>query len=567
MQGSMIIPPNSTSFESDVAGTLEEHWRKGIPTLVLLLLATVVSCYYWMLVKPSIQKRYSTIIQSNLKTLGMDGINANDRNDANSKFDKSNAELSPKKRIEILKETQLALRRLVGWNNSDDSVHYRYAIVSHELSSSYLREAFSNGTDGAAQFFGIAKTEQQNATGAMERVRKLNNAFAPNASLWLVKEKIEANLAVPNTDLLLIEKTVRPLLESDSIASSAKTILAQVLVERALRQSSELDRTKRFELLAEADQLLRSASTNNVKSLSLQAEAIALVDTAKAQEYANKALQGFWSTRESETQTAESLASVFRCLLIIGSLKEAQVFLSEQLLQLSAMDQPKFRALTAAAALRHVVSIALRANASAAGGLNTPKNAKAANSPTIAEVVLSLAIQLNPESPELMKLLQSISELDNVDPIVSWLLSELALNGAATNGPLKGPMSTETGISPFLTAVAGLGRIELDESTITALATSIKLSPAFGVAASRLAFQMANSDTISSEVAFRWFQTINSTSPVILVAWSVRANFYLKNKQPAEAIKCLEFLLDKLPDNAQLLEAMDAAKAQLKLGE
>ena len=563
----MIIPPNSTSLESDVAGTLEEHWRKGIPTLVLLVLATVVSCYYWMLVKPSMQKRYSTIIQSNLKTLGMDGIDANDRTDANGNSDISNAELSSKKRIAILKETQLALRRLVGWNNNDDSVHYRYAIVSQALSSSYLREAISNGTDGTSQFFGIAKTEQQNATGAMERVRKLNNAFAPNASLWLVKGKIEENQAVPNTDLLLIEKTVRPLLENDSIASSAKTLLAQVLVERALRQSSELDHMKRFELLAEADQLLRSASTNNVKALSLQAEAIALVDTAKAQEFANKALQEFWSTRDAETQTAESLASVFRCLLIIGSLKEGQVFLSEQLQQLSAMDQPKFRALTAAAALRHVVSIALGANASAAGALNTPMNTKAANGSAIAEVVLSLAIQLNPESPELMKLLQSISELDNVDPIVSWLMRELALNGTASDGPRKGPKPAELGISPFLTAVVGLGRVELDESTTTALAIASKLSPAFGVAASRLAFQMANSDTISSEVAFRWFQTINSAAPDILVAWSDRANLHLKNKQPLEAIKCLEFLLDKLPDNAQILEALDAANMQLKLGE
>ena len=544
--------PNSSSFESDVTGTLEEHWRKGIPTLVLLLLATFVSCYYYLLVKPGIQKRYSAIIQTNLKRIGMNGI------DANADPNTTNTELSSKERIEILQETQLSLRRLVGWNPSDDSVHYRYGIVSHELASSYLREALSSGEVARPQFLGLAKNQQQNATSAMERVRKINNMFAPKASLWLAHEKIADNVAMSNSDLLSIEETIRPLLENESIASSAKPTLAQVLVERALRHSSELDLAKRLSLLAEADQLLRTDSPNDLKSLGIQAEAVAIVDLAKAQEYASKTLQQFWSTREAETQTTESLAAVFRCLLIINSFKEGQVFLSEQLQQLSFLDQPRFRALTAASALRHVMTIAIRAGATPTGAANSSKDA---------EAVLSLAIQLAPESPELISLLQAIAKLEDSDPIISWLKKELTMKETATNGPRLGSNVSETGIGPFFKAVIGLGHGDLGESTTSALATATKLSPAYGVAASRLVMQMALSDSVSVEVAIRWLRTINSSSPDVLVAWSDRASLHLKNKQPAEAIECLEFLIKKLPGNPQIVEALDAAKRQLQNAE
>jgi len=390
----------------------------------------------------------------------------------------------------------------------------------------------------------------------MAKVRKWNRSFAPQANLWLLKGKIVDIIAMPTSDLLLLENEVRPLLENDSVSSSAKTILAQVLVERALRHSNDLDSSKRLELLAEADQLLRSAASNDVISIGQQAEASYIVDTAKALEYANNALQLFWSTREAETHTTESLAAVFRCLLIINSLKEGQVFLSDQLQQLSVLDQSRFRALAAGAALRHVVSIALKDNASDAVVAKSPKNA---------EIVLSLAIQLSPESPELITLLQSISKSENRDPIVSWLIKEFASTEAATNNALNENTSTETGVAPFIAAVVGLGKGELGESTSLALATATTLSPAYGIAASRLAVQMALEDSIPADVAIRWLRIINTINPDLLVAWSDRARLHLKEKQFLDAIACYEFLLEKLPGNEKLNEALESAKKQLQI--
>jgi len=545
--------PNSSSVERDVTGTLQEHWRKGIPTLVLLLLATFVSCYYYLLVKPGLQARYSAIIQSNLKRIGMVAI------DANTDSGTTTTELSPRERIEILRETQLSLRRLVGWNPKDDSIHYRYGIVSHELSLSYLREALSSGDVANSQFLGLAKNEQQNAMSAMEKVRKLNTVLAPKASLWLTQETIANNFAMSNSDLLSIEKTIRPLLENESIASSAKLTLAPLLVERAFRHSSELDLTQRLALLAEADQLLRTDSPNDdLNSLGLLAEAVAIVDAAKAQEYANNALQRFWSTREAETQTTESLAAVFRCLLLVNSFKEAQVILSEQLQKLSSIEQPKFRVLTAAAALRHCMLIAIRVGTNPTAAANSSKDA---------EAVLSLAIQLAPESTELISLLQSISKPEDSDPIISWLKEELTMKGSAANSPRLGSNVSETGIGPFFKAVIGLGRGDLSESTTSALSAATKLSSAYGVAASRLVVQMELADSVPAEVAIGWLRTINTSSPDVLAAWSDRASLHLKYKQPAEAIECLEFLVEKLPGNLQIVEALDGAKRQLKNDE
>ena len=48
--------------------------------------------------------------------------------------------------------------------------------------------------------------------------------------------------------------------------------------------------------------------------------------------------------------------------------------------------------------------------------------------------------------------------------------------------------------------------------------------------------------------------------PEVLVAWSDRASLHLKEKQFKEAIECYEFLIEKLPGNEQIGEALDVAR-------
>ena len=514
-----------------------------------------------------------------------------------------NMELSPQKQIEILKETQLSLRRLVGWNPIDDSVLFRYGIVSHVLSKIYLREAFSSGNEfenssthnrtvvttvPVTRWVGLAKTEQEHAKGAMERVQKLNNSFAPKASLWWVKLKLKENFVMSYDELLAIENAVRLLIDSESVTSSAKLTLGQILVERSLRVSSGLDSKKSLELLTEAEQLLRTVSTSGVISLSLLAEANAIAAPAKGQEYANKALQGFWSTRETESQSPDSLAAVFRCLLLINSVKEAQIFLSEHLQQISAVDQSRFRALTAATALRHLVSVAIfedkhlrtiRESSSsdasiASGGVDRAAVSPAANALPLtltgrgeaAElgVVLSMAVQLNPESLELLSLMERFARASDKDELLVSLKSAMGFAGNENAGAADSTRSVKTELDvsarSFLLAVAGLGAGDLDKTAVDNLVAALKASPAYGVVASRLAMRLNAAGSMTSELATRWLQTINDASPEILVAWSDRASLHLKDKQFPEAIECYEFLLEKLPGNEQVAEALEGAK-------
>ena len=60
--------------------------------------------------------------------------------------------------------------------------------------------------------------------------------------------------------------------------------------------------------------------------------------------------------------------------------------------------------------------------------------------------------------------------------------------------------------------------------------------------------------------AIRLLRTINTAVPEVLAAWSDRASLHLKIMQYAEAIECYEFLIEKLPGNEQLGEALDAAR-------
>ena len=542
-------------IEDDLTGTLQEHWRKGIPTLVLLVFAIALSSYYSLIVKPGIQDRYSNTISSNLKAVGLARV---DEIESSGRFRRLDTDMTLSKRIELLKETQLSLRRFGGWNQADDSVHFRFGIVSNELEICY-REQAKNVQAGEtrdeqySKCMGQAKNERQNAQDAMERVRKIGGTLSGKASLWLSRRHLEENSGMTVDELSLIEETVRGILEKESSGSLAKLTLGQVLIEKSLRLSSNLDLPLRVEMLGEADDLLQFDATSDLRALTWAAEARFALDPASGQDIANKVLQEYWATRETETHSIESLSAIFRCFLIINSIKEGQVFLSEQLQQLSLIDQSGFRVLTAASALRHVVSSAILP---ASKGL---------------DLVLSMAVQLNPESLELSMMLEKLATSGIEYPIVVSLRSELGLGGtadgkgseaAAADGTRRVPATLDVGIRSLFVAVNGFGRGEKEEATTRALEAALKVSPAYGVAVSRLLVHMEVAKSVSSRDAIRWLQTINKSAPEVLVAWADRAKLHLKYKQTAEAIECYEYLHNKLPGNEQIKEALDAARKQ-----
>ena len=581
MPNNLIVEPAPQVESIERDKLLAYYWRKGIPSLVLAAVTVLLAGYSYWFVQPNIQQRYRDICYRNFQLLADDDAGPQGASDETSveRDSKPAAGVAgSEERRRVLEQTHLCLRRLIIWDKSDDAVRFQSAHVSNLLADWYLHRARAiplAALDGEEirTLMGRSRSERQKATEAMRAVQKLNGPFADKASLWLANRQLVDNPELPTADLDAIAEQVAEIVNRvtstqtpdssplDNDTHSSKTsntidathLLRKIWVMQALSCRNEISIEKRLGLLQTADSLFESVATNSIESLSWAAEARALVDVAAAQELANKTLLMFWASRETASHSVESLAEVFRCLLAINSVKEGQLFLSEHLKELSPIDQLRFRALTAAAALRHVVSMALQrkddVDKGMAGRLDT----------LMTLAVLSMAIQLNPESLELLALLEKFAKAGNNEPIVIWLKRELSWV-AGSDSDRRVPAVVDLAIKSFLSAIIGLGAGGVDKSTDDALVAAMKASPTYGVVTSRLVMRLVSSESMSIADAIRLLRTINTAVPEVLAAWSDRASLHLKIMQYAEAIECYEFLIEKLPGNEQLSEALDAAR-------
>lgn len=588
MPDNLIVEPAPQVESVERDKLLAYYWRKGIPSLVLAAVTVLLAGYSYWFVQPNIQQRYRDICYRNFQLLGDDGADlqgASGESSVERDSQPAASVASSEERRRLLEQMHLCLRRLIIWDKSDDAVRFQSGRVSELLADWYLHRARAillkelNGEE-IGTLVGRSRNERQKATEAMRAVQKLNGPFADKAALWLANRQLVDNPELPTADLDAIAEQVAKIVDRvastqtpdslplDPDTHSSKTfstinathLLRQIRVMQALSCRNEISIEKRLGLLQTADSLFESVASNSIESLGWAAEAKALVEVAAAQELANKTLLLFWASRDSASLSAESLAAVFRCLLAINSVKEGQIFLSEHLKELSPIDQPQFRALTAAAALRHVVSMALQrrdvVDAGAAGRVDA----------VMTLAVMSMAIQLNPESLELLALLEKFAKAGNKEPIVVWLKRDLSSVAAADSNrsvpPAVAAAAVDMAMKSFLSAVIGLGAGVVDKSTEDALVAAVKASPAYGVVASRLVMRLVSSESMSIADAIRLLRTINAAVPEVLVAWSDRASLHLKNMQFAEAIECYEFLIEKLPGNEQIGEALDVARKQ-----
>ncbi len=618
--------PGETSVDSE-KGRLQErerllnyYWRKGIPSLVLAFVTIVLAVYSHFFVQPNIKQRYRDIVSANFQLLGekpgelasrsvgdegfkseldadvgietelpsMASALRSERETQSDVHGRATAE-----RLNVLEQTQLCLRRLIIWDKTDDSVRFQSGQILDLLGDWYLDSARSRTrnvavSDETGALIGKASAQRQKALEAMRAAQKLNGPFADNASLWLARRKLFDNHELPTSELdslsdqvaKIVEKqsssAVAPSANASTVASSgnqtaaafSRQLLGEIRVLQASSCRTERSNSERRALLQEAVKLLSLDQNAETEMLSWAAEASVALDGDAARETANKALQSYWGSRNKEMLPPERLAVVFRCLLLINSTKEAQLFLSEQLQQISAIDQPRFRSLSSAAALRHLVLTVIRDSKNGDGLVaqrGVALNLLAA---------FSTAVQLQPESSELLSLLERFAK-GNEDELLVSLKSSMGLVGTVNtggkagtaDGTRNGPVNLDVSVKSFLSAIAALGAGELDKPSEDALVISLKASPAFGVAGSRLAIRMNGSGVVSSELAIRWLKSINEAVPEVLVAWSDRASLSMKEKKFQAAIECLEYLLERLPDNAQVVEMLDAAKAQLKVSE
>jgi tetratricopeptide (TPR) repeat protein len=564
------VPPAPSSEDAQREEMLDYYWRKGIPSIVLAIVTLVLAGYSFWFVQPNIKQRYRDICSRNF--LMLEG-NASTENNAEkieskqpwqveaeeNKAANSAAQLGSEERRRLLEQTQLCLRRLIIWDKSDDSVRYQSALVANLLADWHLDRAQSVPTDAKTQdnigvLVSRSLAERKKAADAMRAVQKINGKFAGNAYLWTARQRLQETLDLPTDELDAIATRTAELLatqenHTDEFVSDANAMLAEIFVRRALAPSKQSANEATAELKPQVIEFFETTQNADVVELAWAAEAQSISNLAAGQTIATKALQSFWGKPENETASVETLNAVFRCLILVNSIKEGQVFLTERLQQIPAFEQSRFRTLTAAGCLRQIM-------------LNAITGKQDTDVAQASQALLSTSLQLNPKSDQLLTMIEQVSKPSNSDTnsIRLKTLMGLSTEPVAARQTASIP---DVGLRALLNACVGLHETPIGEATLVQLKTAIKATPIYGIVASRLAMRLVASDPARVEEALRWMSAINDASPEVLAAWSERAKLHLMKKEYAKAIECFEFLLGKLPGNEQLIEAIDAAKSQL----
>ncbi|MFY8202438.1 MAG: hypothetical protein ACOVLE_17315, partial [Pirellula staleyi] len=198
-------------------------------------------------------------------------------------------------------------------------------------------------------------------------------------------QQLDENPDMPFADLAAIEQNVRSLVADASVHAIAKRTLGEILVEKSLRVSVDLAAQDRLSLLTEADEYFRAESPSVLRDIAWTAEARSAVDPVSGREIAWKASQNFWDSPESDSYLPETIAAAFDCLVMAGSIKEAQSFLIKRLQNVAPFDQLTLRRKLAAVCLRSVVSDVL-----------FPKPTSASNANRNGSLI-AMAVQLYPE--------------------------------------------------------------------------------------------------------------------------------------------------------------------------
>jgi len=496
--------------------------------------------YSTLVVEPQIQHRYEQIRDQNFATLE---ISRNDLPVRNSLRTVQGTVQDKLRHERLLVQTSLCLRRLTLWNPENDSLRFQAAIISLSKAEYYLNLAYEvratePQSDQIGMMIGKSQAEMRKAYDAMRKVLKMNGAFAARANLWIAMQQLDDNLDMQYADLVAIEQSVRSLVTDASVDTMAKRTLGEILVEKSLRVSVDLDAEERLLLLTEADEYFRAESPTVLRDIAWAAEAKSAVDPVFGQEIAWKASQNFWVSPESDSYFPETIAAAFDCLVMAGSIKEAESFLIKRLQNGALFDQLTLRKKLAAVCLRSVVCNVLFPKPTSVS--NTSRNGS----------LMAIAVQLYPESPELLTLLEKTAKNRDDD----WWVG---LREEIVKGEDAGLKQLVSVIDDFANSRTA--------TTLNSFAKLTQVSPAYGVVASKFALRRSEIQLSSIEPLIELLREINRSSPEIFVVWQDRAALHLKLKQFDEAIECLEYLKQKMPDNEDVIESIDAiGKSRLK---
>lgn len=578
---------NTSLNKTDRAIAESEYFKNSIPSIVLAIVTVVLSALSFWYVQPNILERYRSILNQNFTDLGLSDLSSRGSTFDSTEsilpsFDNKTAKpsslstvLSLENRKRLLIETQLCLRRLAIYDNRDDSVRYRSAIVAQALAD-LCREQARNavGQDARssdiAQYLSRERSEINRAIESMQAAQRLKGPNALGAALWLSERKLQdASLGFERLDDL--EATVRALLEGvnsspPNAASESSAdhkgrllvLLAKILTIRSLKLDDTINNERRLALLSEAVALSELVNSDSLSFLSWRALSKIPFDKERARDWGWGAVQDFWSRGAIDQTGAEELDSVFRSLLVGENIEEAQTFIFNQLKKLPGFEQPRFRELAAATCLRQLVANQLIENDTNKNA--SPKLRRLDDAKNLAAdyVLLDLAIRLQPEINGLPELLIEIAKRDSNDSLSKQnALSEFVWRVIET--------SDREGLRGIVEAIKK-ARLQDFAGVTQAIERVAQDDMAFGMLATKVVMTLVNSDSgtnaIDQSMAVHWLQAINKYSEAVLSAWFARGNLHLKAKEFDQAIECFELLSKRVPDSQQVRELLDTARAK-----
>jgi len=461
------------------------------------------------------------------------------------------------------------LRRQIIWNNQDDLPRYRSGLVSAALAQWYLSEARrvaldpSESKDASAKIrdsISRSRAERQKGTDAMRAALKINGPFSTRASLWMIQNQLSEKVELSTEEMSSLEQTVRDLRVGTRAQESSvwpqdknelEALLTQLLVRSALSPMNAWDVPARVVRLNEVA-ALGSNDTNAIKSVAMIrwiAQAKLATASVEAKQLAWNGTQTFWADRGDTQLSVDTIAAVFECMLIGGSVKEAQGFLADQLPGIPSFEQVELRFRTASACVRMLTAIAI---------LSKTNESIDANK---AQAVLSIAMQLQPESVEVLALIESLAK----DSFGKGLFENLSIaveqGGEQGLRKLLAVVKLELGGSN--SQEGSTSSVERTNSILQEFGSVVKQQPYLAIVISKLAIRQTAQRV---ENASGWIQVLNgvtAAAPEILVVWSDLANLYLSQSNYEQAIRCLEYLQSKLPDNQEIRDGIERAKSMM----
>jgi tetratricopeptide (TPR) repeat protein len=553
------------------------YWRMGLPSFILAVTSTILSVYCIFFVRPCIKQRYYDTFASKMRLVS-----------------EHSSTQHPAALLTLLEQSHLCLRRIIDWDNSDDATRYQSGLVENEIANWYQEEArkYSLVEDGNLEMnacLSRSKTKRHSAIEEMKACEKIRGPYRGRAIVWLSHRKFTDIPELSIAELDAIEKQIESFaidqasgdqswassIEDSrwvaSILPSATEVLGKTRLEKLLSFRSDVTFLDRIPLFENSLLLLSPKATAGMEQTAIRAEAAYLQDLETSKEIAGGLLREYWDAHEPHKHSPTELNAVFKCMLIVGSKKEAHGFLTDQIGQISPIDQPTFRLLAAGSLLRQVCLAAIRAESRSlanVGKTTTATNSPSDNqlesmnsldySPSMLREMIILSIQLNPDSSELLALATGLANCITRDDLF-WSLKQRLVaesaQGDSNRSDQRGNHQSAL-FSNWMHTIEGLRAGNRRVGVESNFRQVIKEGPAFAILMGRIVMHLHEQSDIRAELAIQYLRHINEVFPDILQIWSNRAKIHQSLKQYKEAIECLEVISSKLPENKEVLSAL-----------